>query len=117
MSVLFLWMGTSESRVYENMENSSETESTNDEFQPLLSNRPESRTKHKKIILSIFVVTAIIGGIIGVYIKCTGKKKVHCHTHWGESHSRHQFTFSANNYKITKKLSETVFYCNFRCRI
>ena len=74
MSVLFLWMGTSESRVYENMENSSETESTNDEFQPLLSNRPESRTKHKKIILSIFVVTAIIGGIIGIYVKCTGKK-------------------------------------------
>ena len=52
MSVLFLWMGTSESRVYENMENmeNSETESTFDEFQPLIPKSPESHTKLKKLI-------------------------------------------------------------------
>merc|ERR1712223_2165345 len=73
MSVLFLWMGTSESRVYENMENS-ETESTFDEFQPLITKSPESHTKLKKLmylVLSVFVVIAIIGGIIGIYLKCT----------------------------------------------
>ena len=38
-------------------------------------------------------------------------------SHWGGFDSGQQFTFSAKNHKTTKILSETVFYCNFRCRI
>ena len=75
MSALVLWMGVSESRAYENVENN--------ENQPLISNnesefRPYSsriQTKNEKICVIVTIVLLLVGitvGTIGI-IKCTGK--------------------------------------------
>ena len=74
MSALLLWMGVSESRAYENVEN--------DENQPLISNnesefRPYSsmRTKNEKLCIIISSVLILVGITLGtiVIFKCTGK--------------------------------------------
>ena len=74
MSVFFLWMGVSESRAYEDVEN--------DENQPLISNnesefRPYSsmRTKNEKLCIIISSVLILVGITLGtiVIFKCTGK--------------------------------------------
>ena len=74
MSALLLWMGVSESRAYEDVEN--------DENQPLISNnesefRPYSsmRPKNEKlciIVSSVLILVGITLGAIVIFI-CTGK--------------------------------------------
>ena len=74
MSALLLWMGVSESRAYENVEN--------DENQPLISNnesefRPYSsmRTKNERLCIIVSSVLILVGITLGtiVIFKCAGK--------------------------------------------
>ena len=74
MSALLLWMGVSESRAYENVEN--------DENQPLISNnesefRPYSsmRTKNETLCIIVSSVLIFVGITLGtiVIFKYTGK--------------------------------------------
>ena len=53
------------------------------------------------------IASKITNILVDKYVPQNYSSKVKCipglyTTHWGESHSRHQFTFSANNYKTAK---------------